>query len=84
MILCFRDDFVEQIARKWKRISQISESFFSNITLSTKNPFSFVTGAMVQEIRVHIQHLFSEIQPKFNVTDSILKKMVELNPLVKR
>ena len=49
-----------------------------------KISFIFVTGAMVQEIRVHLQHLFSEIQPKFNVTDSILKKMVELNSLSTR
>ena len=47
-----------------------------------KTSFIFVTSAMVYEIGVHLQHLFSEIRPKFNVIDSILKKMVELNPLV--
>ena len=51
------------------------------MTLSTKTSFSFVTGAMVLEIQVHLQHLFSEIRPKFNVTISIFKKMVELNSL---
>ena len=84
MIFCLRDDFVAQITSKWKRISKILEIFYSSMTLSTKKYFIFVTSAMVQEICVHLQHLFLEIRSKFNVTVSILKKMVELNSLSTR